>query len=104
MAEQRYWNRVDQHGNPYEEGTYDVIMIYPRKDKNCKVASRERRYFGRMSPRMDGMSMEGQSDHGYIWYIEANSHLGERVFAWLPKRDFPEAPDLPEDCIWEDEI
>lgn len=97
--EQRYWNKVTFYGNPSKKGVYDVILIYEEDGK--KYATRESRYFADAS-HAPGWIMNGQPKEGMVWFEESGSYPNERVYAWLPEREYPDI-DLPDDVEWKEE-
>lgn len=99
------WKIVEKDGNPTSEGTYDVILIYNGWDKEKQqpndelFATRDTRWFGDAEAN-EGWVMKGQPDHGLVWTEETGSSPNERVYAWLPQRDYPDI-DLPDGVKWE---
>lgn len=99
------WRFVARDGNPDKEGVYDVILIYHGWDKAKQeandelFATRDLRWFGD-ADKCRGWAMEDQPDHGLVWSEETGSSPRERVYAWLPQRDYPNIA-LPEGVKWE---
>ena len=110
------WRIVERDGNPEKEGIYDVVLIYDevtaKEVKNEHIVpSYEYELTGRQFAFMDSRSfedakrcgswaMKGQPDEGLVWSQESGSCYNERVYAWLPPREFPDI-ELPEGVEWE---
>ena len=108
------WKYVNKDGNPDKEGRYDVILIYEETEKvitgefvsdydlippGKKLAVRDTRYFGD-ADKIKGWIMSGQPEEGLVWSERDESYYGEKVWAWLPEQDIPEA-ELPDGVEWE---
>ena len=101
------WKFVETDGNPTEEGTYVVILIYNGWDKEKQkpndelFATRDTRWFGdAVKAGCEGWVMKDQPDHGLVWTEETGSSPNERVYAWLPKSNYPDIV-LPDGVKWE---
>jgi len=96
------WNIVSEHGNPQEEGVYDVVLIYHGWDKVQQkptdelFADCDSRWFG---PAGSGWEMKGQPKEGLVWHEETGSSPDEQVYAWLPRR-VPHGLKLPDGVKW----
>lgn len=89
------WKIVEKDGNPDTEGLYDVVLIV----SEGKLAVRETRYFGDAA-EYHGWIMDDQPEEGLVWTEETGSYPGERVYAWLPAREYPDI-ELPEGVEWD---
>ena len=106
------WRIVKEHGNPKKTGVYDVILIYDEEavKPDAKAthgfygsddyyltgrtfAFRSSRYFGNAFGR-DGWIMKDQPETGLVWLQQSGSFPTERVYAWLPPRNYPDI-ELP---------
>ncbi len=101
------WKIVERDGNPAVEGEYDVILIYHGWDSEKQeptdelFATRDARWFGdAVKAGCENWVMKDQPDHGLVWTEQTGSSPNERVYAWLPQRDYPQI-DLPEGVKWE---
>ena len=101
------WKIVEKDGNPTVKGNYDVILIYNGWDKEKQeftdelFATRETRYFcDAVKVGLENWVMNDQPDHGLVWTEETGSYPNERVYAWLPQRDYPDIA-LPNGVKWE---
>lgn len=102
------WRCVEKDGNPDAEGMYHVILIYSgwdseKREPNGELyATREARWFGdAVKAGFENWVMRDQPDHGLVWTEETGSYPNERVYAWLPRRDYPDI-ELPEGVKWDD--
>lgn len=98
------WKFVEKDGNPIAEGNYDVILIYngwdaeKQKPNGELFATRDTRWFGDAAKSV-GWVMNDQPVEGLVWTEETGSYPNERVYAWLPEREYPDVV-LPEGVTW----
>ena len=71
------------------------------KPTGKQLATRDSRWFGDAAKAGCGeWAMKDQPDYGLVWTEETGSYSNERVYAWLPQRDYP-GIDLPEGVQWD---
>ncbi len=112
------WKYVAKDGNPEKEGVYDCVLIWEERkakdpgkegvltDDNFESTGRvlaffDSRYFG-PAEKYEGWIMKDQPNEGLVWTEECGSYSGERVYAWLPARLYPDI-ELPEGVEWKDD-
>ena len=112
------WKIVSKDGNPEKEGLYDCVLIHEEmKLKNPSMLNTDQeewiptgkvfaicdeRLFGSAEINKDWI-MEGQPNKGLAWIKQSGSYSNETVYAWLPKREFPDI-ELPTGVEWSNEI